>query len=358
MLISVIIPAYNTEKYISDMLECVIGQTYRDIEIIIVDDGSDDGTANVIRSYASKDSRIIPVFSERGGVSCARNKGIEMARGQKIFFWDSDDTIELDTIEKCIKFGIDNQVNAVLYGYADNINKVKQAPHASSLRAVYRDKEIIYDLIPCFLGHSYKDINAWIKGKVGMREGKEATALWRIMLDAETVKRHHLRFDTNLTLGEDTKFMNEYLLREVSVGYLNECLYYLTVRSDGANLSSQKEPVHMMNDKIKVISAREEIDHQAISLYQIDTHPYWSGTVVLSAVQLAIRFAKNNSNTFKQNLADCSIYMRLPETKKSMQDFKPSIGVKALPFIIAKMNWKLLFMIVKIIPNTVVARIM
>ena len=67
MLVSVIIPAYNTEKYIANMLECVIHQTYQDIEIIIVDDGSEDRTADIIRSYASKDSRIIPVFSVRGG---------------------------------------------------------------------------------------------------------------------------------------------------------------------------------------------------------------------------------------------------------------------------------------------------
>ena len=71
MLVSVIIPAYNTKAYISRMLECVIRQTYQDIEIIVVDDGSEDGTADgtadVIRSYAAIDSRILPVFSARGG---------------------------------------------------------------------------------------------------------------------------------------------------------------------------------------------------------------------------------------------------------------------------------------------------
>ena len=131
----------------------------------------------------------------------------------------------------------------------------------------------------------------------------------------------------------------------------------MTVRSDGANLSSQKEPVRMMNDKIKLIKAREEIDRQAKSLQQFNTHSYWCGTVVYSAVQLAVKFAKNKSKTFRQNIADYSVYMKLPETKKCMQEFKPSFGVKALPFIITKMNWKLLFLLVKIIPNVIVNRV-
>lgn len=358
MLVSVIIPAYNTEKYIAEMLECVIHQTYKNIEIIIVDDGSEDKTADIIRSYGSKDSRIKPVFSVRRGVSCARNKGIDMAKGQKIFFWDSDDSIEFDAIEKCLNFGIDNNVNAVLYGYAGNIDGIKQPPHISTLKKIYNEEEIVQSLIPKFLGYSYSDVNSWIKGKTGLREGKEHTALWRIMLDAETVKKYQLRFDPNLTLGEDTKFMNEYLLREKTVGFTNECFYYLTKRSDGANLSSQRDPIRMRNDKIKLIKARKEIDQQARNFHHVDTHPYWCGTVVYSAVQLAVKFAKNKSKTLRQNLEEYKVYMELPEVKECMREFKPAFGIKAVPFIIAKISWKLLFVLVKIIPNSVVSKVM
>ena len=244
-----------------------------------------------------------------------------------------------------------------MYGYANSIDGMKQLPHISTLRSTYYGEEIL-DLIPKFLGHSYDDVNAWIKDKVSIRAGKEHTALWRIMLDAELINRYRLRFDLNLSLGEDTKFINEYLLRETSVGYLDKCLYYLTFRPNGANWTSLSDPIRMMNDKIKLIKAREEIDKIALELYGIDTRPYWSGTIVLSAVQLALKFAKNKESSFKQNLKNYAVYMSLPETKVCMREFRPCFGIKALPFIIVKRNWKLFLIIARVIPYNIVDKLM
>ena len=92
--VSIIIPAYNTEEYIDDMLDCVVNQTYQNIEIIIINDGSTDSTLNHIKKYQEKDNRIICVNIPNCGVSNARNIGINLAKGNKIFFWDSDDVIQ------------------------------------------------------------------------------------------------------------------------------------------------------------------------------------------------------------------------------------------------------------------------
>lgn len=110
-LISIIIPAFNIEQYIERCLDSVIVQTYKNIEIIVVDDGSTDGTRKIIESYVRKDQRIQGIYKKNGGVSSARNQGIERARGDYIGFVDGDDMIESDMyeflIDNAIKYGAD-----------------------------------------------------------------------------------------------------------------------------------------------------------------------------------------------------------------------------------------------------------
>jgi glycosyltransferase involved in cell wall biosynthesis len=101
--ISVIVPVYNTEEYLTECLESVTNQTFKNIEIICVNDGSTDGSLDILEKYQKKDSRIIVIDSKNGGVSSARNKGIKASRGDYITFVDSDDYLGLDTYEKCFK---------------------------------------------------------------------------------------------------------------------------------------------------------------------------------------------------------------------------------------------------------------
>ena len=98
-LISVIIPVYNVEKYIRFCLDSVINQTYKNLEIIIVDDGTKDSSGEIAEEYARKDSRIKVVHKENGGLSDARNVGLDIATGKYIAFLDSDDVISLDFYE-------------------------------------------------------------------------------------------------------------------------------------------------------------------------------------------------------------------------------------------------------------------
>lgn len=101
-LISVVVPAYNIEKYIERCIKSILSQTYSNIEIIIVDDGSTDDTACIIDEYALKDPRITPIHKKNGGVSSARTEGINRATGEWIGFVDGDDVIEENMYEKLI----------------------------------------------------------------------------------------------------------------------------------------------------------------------------------------------------------------------------------------------------------------
>lgn len=98
-LVSVIIPVYNVEKYLNRCIKSVLGQTYKNLEIILVDDGSTDNSSQICDEYKKIDSRIIVIHKENGGLSDARNAGINKATGKYITFIDSDDSIEKDMIE-------------------------------------------------------------------------------------------------------------------------------------------------------------------------------------------------------------------------------------------------------------------
>ena len=99
-LISVIIPVYKVEKYLSKCVESIINQTYKNLEIILVNDGSPDNCGEICDEYAKKDSRIKVIHKENGGLSDARNAGIEIASGQYIAFVDSDDYIASNMYER------------------------------------------------------------------------------------------------------------------------------------------------------------------------------------------------------------------------------------------------------------------
>ncbi len=99
MKISVIIPAYNSEKFLAETLDCMLGQTLKDIQIIVVNDGSTDGTASIIAEYAEKNDNIVSVYQPNSGVSAARNNGINHAEGKYTLFLDSDDLMTPDALE-------------------------------------------------------------------------------------------------------------------------------------------------------------------------------------------------------------------------------------------------------------------
>lgn len=346
---SVIVPAYNTEEYIAKMIECVSAQTYRYLQIIFIDDGSTDKTAEIIKSYATKDRRIEYYYQNNMGVSAARNLGLKKAEGKKIFLFDSDDTFEADLIEKCLVYSETNDVESVLFGYGNKVGDKIRNEHVFQLDGIYRGMQIAEKVIPCFLGHSYEDVNNWIRKQCDMREGKEHTALWRIMLDSAVIQENNLQFDPELSLGEDTKFMNTYLLFSKSIGILKETLYYLTIREDSANATSNKNPELMAKNKEKLILARTEIDAIA-QMHGVNTHAYWQGTLVFSAVQLAVRLAhyKHGWKTYKQ-------YMSNRTVQQAIRKYKPYIGsVRSIPFVILKMklNW-LLYGMIKMIPESI-----
>lgn len=123
-MVSVIIPVYNVEKYLCQCLDSVLAQTFSNLEIITVDDGSTDNSATICDEYADRDSRIRVIHKANGGLSSARNAGLDIATGQWIFFLDSDDYIGPDCIKLLLDTAIATNAGIATCSYTHNPNTV------------------------------------------------------------------------------------------------------------------------------------------------------------------------------------------------------------------------------------------
>ena len=135
-LISIIMPVYKVEKYIRKSLDCVVNQTYKNIEIILVDDGSPDNCPLICDEYAEKDSRVKVIHKSNGGIGSARNSGLNNATGDYIIHFDPDDIVSLDICEKATMTALRHDADVVVFNY----KKVDEA--GNSVKKINRLKEI------------------------------------------------------------------------------------------------------------------------------------------------------------------------------------------------------------------------
>ncbi|MCQ2267593.1 MAG: glycosyltransferase family 2 protein [Bacteroidaceae bacterium] len=160
-MISIIIPVYNVSAYLSQCLESVLNQTYKDLEIILVDDGSKDNSGMLCDEYASKDSRIKVIHKVNGGLSDARNVGTAQANGSWIFYLDSDDWMANNTLETLLQYAEINNCDAVqgglYYAYPDHLLKREEKPSIVLNRNAAMKELIINDRVKNFAwGKLYK----------------------------------------------------------------------------------------------------------------------------------------------------------------------------------------------------------
>ncbi|MBQ8830080.1 MAG: glycosyltransferase [Oscillospiraceae bacterium] len=158
-MISIIIPVYNTKHYLESCVESILKQTYRDFEIIFVDDGSTDGSAEILDTFAEKDERIRVIHQVNAGVSSARNRGINEARGDYLSFVDSDDTLEPDMYETLI--GLIEQYDVSIahcsYNRVEN-NKVKRVGNSGKVYVQTRE-----EALDCFISGRLFVGSCWTK---------------------------------------------------------------------------------------------------------------------------------------------------------------------------------------------------
>ncbi|MBR4863352.1 MAG: glycosyltransferase [Oscillospiraceae bacterium] len=212
-MISIIIPVYNGEQHLERCVRSVLNQTYRKLEIILVNDGSTDGTADLCDRLATQDSRIRVIHQENGGVSAARNAGLDAATGRFIGFVDADDTISEDTYESA--FQATSNCDMVMWDAVTVLPDGNTQPDT-------------IDQLPesCLL--SYKEITPHLLRYM-------AGAVWRCLYRAELLQ--DIRFPLGIKLSEDRLFNLQAMGKAENIQYLKRAMYYRLVREGSAVFS-------------------------------------------------------------------------------------------------------------------------
>ncbi len=359
ILVSVIIPVFNTEKFLERTFSCLENQTYGDWEAIFINDGSTDRSRELLDKFKKKDDRVKVINSENNGVSVARNKGIELAKGQKILFLDSDDIFESTLIEDCIEFMNEKKVESVIYGYADYADGVIFNEHVFTMENdIYTGQEqIVLELLPHFFGISYNDIDNWISGKNSMRYGKEHTALWRIMCDTKCIKDNKIAFNPQLTLGEDTMFINEYIFNSSSIGVLKKTLYYLVQREGSANYNNNHKIELMIENKLKIAEAKECFAEKVKFNSGYDIKSYFQGNNILSALQVCILLSKDKRYSLEHGREKYLEFCNNKYIKEAIDRSSLKFGVKKIPFILLRRMKNVLYIMCRIMPRKIIEKV-
>lgn len=241
-LVSVIIPVYNTEKYLKKCIESVINQTYRNLEIICIDDGSTDRSLNILKQFESKDNRIRIIQQENKGVSAARNIGIDNTNGKYLMFVDSDDWIESNMVAELFSLAeredTDVIISGILYENIKEKTKFYKIPKSPN----WLSHENILALIP----------NKFHKSKL--------------------IKKYNIIFNTEIKMSEDFLFNMEVLAKSHKVCIMPKIFYHYILHGNNTalNLKNRVESFIVL-DKIYDVLEEENILRDSSQKEEMDT---------------------------------------------------------------------------------------
>jgi len=210
-LITILSPCYNVESYLPQCLDSIINQTYKNLQIVLIDDGSNDNTWIVMRDYASKDSRIEIYHQENQGVAATRNNLLDKVKGDYVLFVDSDDWIELDMVEFLIQKSIESRIDIVVCGNVINDTQVKE-----EFRQELWNQEYV---IKKFLLH--RELNGSLCNKL-----------------VKTSLLLGLRFEPNISYGEDALFFWAVIQKAQNMLFTDRQLYHYRMNGDSISHNS------------------------------------------------------------------------------------------------------------------------
>lgn len=230
-IISVIIPMYNAQNYITKCLESILNQSEKNIEVIIVDDGSSDNSKCICEKIVQKDSRLKLLCNEKNmGVSATRNIGLNYAKGKYIYFADADDYLENNMFEIMLKHYTDD-VDLVVCGHF--INNIPQGNRNESIE-----------------NFSRYEMATYIEG---LKNYKFKGYLWNKLFKNDIIKNYSVLFDENISICEDSLFCHMYLVNCRRIVYSSLPLYHYMINKGSAvhsKINRQKMSIFDANRKI------------------------------------------------------------------------------------------------------------
>lgn len=236
--ISIVVPFYNTEKYLGRCLDSLINQTYENIEIICVNDGSEDNSLRVAEEYGKQDKRIKIISQENKGVSAARNQGIDISSGEYIMFVDSDDTLELNACEELIKKFQDNSETDIIAFSSNILEKNKK-----------------YEFLSYTSQKPYSKYN-----NISFRVfGNEEKFLWNMFIGApiiyktKIITENKIKYPENFSIAEDYIFIIKIFKLNPTIMFLDKALYNYDLNRENSlsKVGSLKYVYSYKNDHIE-----------------------------------------------------------------------------------------------------------
>lgn len=230
-LITVIVTLYNKEKYIEHCLRSIANQSYHKLEIIVVNDGSTDNSLLVAKKIEDEDKRFNVIDKENGGLSSARNCGINLAHGQRIVFIDGDDCIDEEYISNLVKYSM---YDLVISGFYESLNgkKIKECkPESQELNKNYF-KDYVFNSM-----HYYYCVLAWNK-----------------LFKTDIIKKNNLQFE-NIVMGEDADFFFKYLAYCKNIKIIAEADYCNVIVP---NTLSRRRVVNLWQHNLKVVNSAQK----------------------------------------------------------------------------------------------------
>lgn len=246
--VSVIVPIYNVERYLKKCIDSVLSQTFKEFELILVDDGSPDQCGNIIDEYARNDMRIVAIHQKNSGVSAARNAGIHAAKGEYLSFIDPDDYVDEDFLAKLMDAITESNADIACCGWDsyDETGKIKNKNCLPS-GVMSRDEWIshIFDRPRTIMGSS-------------------CNKLFRR-------KCINTQYDAMLKIGEDRMFLVQNSLRIQKAAYIHAPLYHVFERADSA---TRANPVKLMEGLSVEKKILELMKKEGGKLYRLSEADY------------------------------------------------------------------------------------
>ena len=212
--VSIIVPVYNAEKTIGRCIESILGQEYADFELLLVDDGSQDGSGAICDAYGEKDPRVQVIHKENTGVSATRNLGLSLAKGEYLQFLDSDDWITQDATKALVRAAQEHQCDLVISDFYRVIgDRVSHKGDIQEDTVLSREE---------YAAHMMERPADFYYG-----------VLWNKLYRREIVERHHLRMNPDISWCEDFMFNLEYI-RHASTFYALQVPIYYYVKTKGS----------------------------------------------------------------------------------------------------------------------------
>lgn len=220
-MISIITPIYNAERYLERCLNSLLNQTYKNIELVLIDDGSKDGSGTICKRYIEKDSRVRYVYQENQGAGAARRRGVKEAKGEFIFFIDSDDYLENDALESLMS-AFSDDVDCVV-GQHERFGEMKEIK-----QVVFPTGIINFSKLP--------EVSI---AKVALHScyGQE---LWNKLYRTNIVKEAFQSRNITVPYGEDSLYLIELYIRMRAIKCISKLTYHYEFRPDSLARSTEK----------------------------------------------------------------------------------------------------------------------